>query len=262
MIVMKYSVIVVCFLAVFCVCTASWALEPDDPELVGRWLCDDGSGDTLTDSSENGNDATGAFDWDEGKFDGGIVIAAGSIDVPASDTVDDIKGGLTVAAWFRIDAVSDTGIRRNGAFLLEDQSGGEPIPDGFSFRIWTTNGLSPGVYGTTELEMGEWYHIAGTYDGEFMKLYVNGIAEEELLDSGGAGIEGEWAGDIATPGDPLQLKFASETYIGGMDEIVIFSRALDDGEMKSLAEGWEAATPVDSQSKLSATWGAIKSLQR
>ena len=47
-----------------------------------------------------------------------------------------------------------------------------------------------------------------------------------------------------------------------MDEIVIFNRALDAKEIKQLLEGWEGAMPVDSQDKLSATWGTIKSLQR
>jgi hypothetical protein len=245
-----------------CAYTVSWSIEPDDPALVSLWLCDDGAGDTITDSSGNGNDATGNFEWDEGKFDGGILIAGGAITVDTSDSIDSVKEAITIAAWFRVDADSDTGIRRQNAFLLEDQSSSEPVPNGFSFRIWTTSGLSPGVYGTTELEQGEWYHVVGTYDGEFMKLYVNGVAEEELLDSSGGNINGDWTGDIGTPGDQLQLKYASESYTGGMDEIVLFNRALDDDEIAALANGWEAAMPVDSQSKLAATWGTVKSLQR
>lgn len=132
-------------------------------------------------------------------------------------------------------------------------------PDGFSFRIWTTDGLSPGVYGVTELEQGEWYHIAGTYDGEVMKLYVNGIAEGELLTSDGAACNGEWGGDVGTPADVLQLKYSAESYTGGMDEIVLFNRALDDVEIADLAKGWETAVLcVDSRDKLSTTWGTVK----
>jgi hypothetical protein len=245
-----------------CVCTSSWSLDPDDPALVGLWLCDDGAGDTLTDSSGNGNDAAGQFDWDEGKFGDGIVIAGGSIVVPTSNSINSIKEALTVAAWFRIDADSDTGIRRQNAFLLEDQSSSEPVPDGFSFRIWTTNGLSTGAYGMTELEHGEWYHVAGTYDGAVMKLYINGVAEEELKTDGAANFNGEWTGDIATPGDQLQLKYADESFTGAMDEIVIFNRALSETEIKELVKGWEAALAVDTQGKLSTTWGRIKCLRR
>jgi len=260
--VMKCLVTVACFLAILCVCTASWSLDPDDPALVGLWLCDEGSGDAMIDSSGNGNDATGNFDWGEGKFGDGIAVSAGSVVVQTSDSVNSIKEALTVAGWFRVDSTSDTGIRRQNAFLLEDQSATEPVPDGWSFRIWTTSGLSPGAYGKTELKQGEWYHIAGTYDGEVMKLYINGVAEEELLTDGGAAFNGGWSGDIATPGDQLQLKYGSETYMGGMDEIVIFNRALDADEIKSLVEGWESAISVAGQGKLSSTWGAVKSLHR
>ena len=259
---MKSLVIIACFLAVFCISTASWSLDANDPALVGLWLCDDGAGDTMTDSSGNGNDATGQFDWGEGKFDDGIVIAGGGITVATSDSVNSVKEALTVAAWFRIDADSNTGIRRQNAFLLEDQSDTEPVPNSFSFRIWTTNGLCPGAYGTTELEHGEWYHVAGTYDGEFLKLYINGVAEEELKTDGGAAFNGEWAGDIATPGDQLQLKYASESYTGAMDEIVIFNRALSANEIAQLVEGWEDAMLVSNQGKLPVTWGTIKCPKR
>ena len=259
---MKGLLITACFLALLCVCNISWSIEADDPALVGLWLCDDGSGDTITDSSGNGNDATGNFDWDEGKFDGGILISGGGITVPTSDSINSISGGLTVSAWFRIDADSDTGIRRQNAFLLEDQSTSEPVPDGFSFRVWTTNGISPGAYGTTELEKGEWYHIAGTYDGEFVKLYINGVEEQDLKTDVAGNFDGKWAGDVATPADQLQLKYSAETYFGAMDEIIIFSRALSESEIKALGKGWDKALSVDSQNKLAATWGAVKSLQR
>jgi len=259
---MKHLPKFVCLLAMICICTASWALDSDDPALVGLWLCDEGSGDTIGDSSVNANDATGTFDWAEGKFGDGLLISTGAITVPTSDSIDSVTDGLTIAAWFRVDATSDTGIRRQNGYLLEDQSDSEPVPDGFSFRIWTTNGLSPGVYGKTELKQGEWYHVAGTYDGAIMKLYVNGEEETELLDSTGGDISGEWSGDVGTPADELQLKYGAESYTGAMDEIILFSRALSDDEIMALTGGWDAAQPVNSQDKLSATWGAIKCLER
>jgi hypothetical protein len=259
---MRRLIVVMSFLAVFCLCSALWALDPDDPALVGLWLCDEGSGDTLVDSSSNGNDATGQFDWDAGKFGNGILISAGAITVPTSDSIDSIGEALTVAAWFRVDVDSDTGIRRQNAFLLEDQSTTEPVPKGFSFRIWTSSGLSPGIYGSTELELETWYHIAGTYDGEMMKLYIDGVEEQDLKSDVAADVDGAWSGDIAAPADQLQLKYSAETYIGAMDEIVIFNRALSADEIGLLAQGWEASMAVDYHDKLSNTWGGIKSLNR
>ena len=67
--------------------TATWGLEPDDPALVGVWLFDEGSGDTIGDLI-NGNDATinlidVEFEWQEGKFGGAVadLDGAGSIQV-------------------------------------------------------------------------------------------------------------------------------------------------------------------------------------
>ena len=134
-----------------CLSAVSWALEEDDPAIVGVWLFE---GD-VKDATDNGNDGKiiGDFKFEDGKFGKAVVAGgAGSIDVSDSKSLQSISDELTVAAWFRVDADSDTGIRKNGAYLLEDQSGGEPIPDGFSFRVWTTNGITPGFYGKTELE--------------------------------------------------------------------------------------------------------------
>lgn len=259
---MKHLSKVVCFLAMVCICTVSWALDADDPALVGLWLCDEGSGSTIGDSSGNGNDATGTFNWDEGKFDGGIVVSSGSIIVQTSDSINSVIDGLTIASWFRVDADSNSGIRRQNAYLLEDQSDTEPVPNGFSFRIWTTNGLCPGAYGQTELNQGEWYHVAGTYDGALLKLYINGEEEADLRTDVNAAFNGEWTGAVGTPADQLQLKYGSEVYIGAMDEIILFSRALSQEEIISLNEGWQSAlsTSVDGDNKLATTWGTMKSL--
>jgi len=255
-----------CFLVVFLLlmlffCTASYSL--DQKGLVGLWLCDD-KGDTLTDSSGNKNDGnlTGAFKFDKGKIDGCIIASGGgSIDVATSNSVNSIGDAVTIAGWFRVDTDSDTGIRRQNAYLLEDQSSTEPVPDSWSFRIWTTSGLSPGAYGTTLVKKGEWTHIAGTYDGKLMKLYINGVAEKELKTDGNANFNGEWAGKIATPADTLQLKYSAESYTGAMDEIILFSRALSADEIKQLTRGWKSALSVESKDKLAVTWGSIKSVQ-
>ncbi len=242
----------------------SWAINiKSDPALIGLWLFDDGSGKTVKDSSGNGNNGTinGDFKWDaNGKFGGCIVSpGAGSIEVPKSASLDKVTKAMTIAAWFRVDSASDTGIRRQNAFLLEDQSASEPVPDGFSFRIWTTSGLSPGIYGKTKLAQKQWYHVAGTYDGTQMSLYINGVMEKELLSDANAPIDGKWSGDIGTPADPLQLKYSSETFIGAIDEVVLLNRALTEKEIKELMLGaLTTTTAIDANAKLAITWARIK----
>jgi len=241
---------------------SAWAIDlKSDPALVGLWLFDDGSGNVVSDSSGNGNNGTvsGNFKWDTGKF-GGCIVApgTGSINVPVSPSLNTVTEAMTIAAWFRVDAASDTGIRRQNAFLLEDQSNTEPVPDGFSFRIWTTRGLSPGIYGQTKLQQGRWYHVAGTYDGSQMTLYIDGVAEKEVKSDAGVVIDGKWSGNVGTPGDILQLKYASESLTGGIDEVVLLNRALTASEVKELMVGALTTTAVDAHAKLATTWAAIK----
>jgi hypothetical protein len=252
--------IYVWMIALATVAARGFGLSADDPDLVGLWLFDDGKGDQVTDSSKNTNHAkfNGKFDWMDGKFGKGVLSSTGSIDVPTSDSINAISDAVSVAGWFRVDADSDTGIRRQNAFLLEDQSASEPVPHGWSFRIWTSNGLSPGIYGKTQVKQKEWTHIAGVWDGAAMKLYINGAAEKELLTAGAQATDGKWGGKIGKPGDMLQLKYGSETYVGGMDEIVIFKRALSEAEVKALAKGWSAALAVGPKGRLPALWGSLK----
>ena len=243
-------------------CAISWSLEQDDPAIVGVWLFE-GNAD---DSSGNGNNGEikGDFEFAAGKYGDAIVASGGgSIDVPDSDSIKSVKTGLTVAAWFRVDTDSDTGVRKNGAYLLEDQSAGEPIPNGFSFRVWTTNGISPGFYGKTELQQKKWHHVAGTYDGSTIEMYVDGEPESAkgALRDNKADWDPAWSGDVSG-GQTLQLKFGPESYTGAIDEIVIMSRALEQTEIQQLMNGWDQAfTPVEPQGKLATTWSRLKSVK-
>lgn len=41
-----------------------------------------------------------------------------------------------------------------------------------------------GVFSDTEIERSKWYHVVGTYDGSYIRLYVNTVKESELGVSG------------------------------------------------------------------------------
>ena len=241
-----------------CICAISLGLEEDDPAIVGVWLFED----DVKDATDNDNDGkiVGNFKFEDGKFGKAVVAGGGgSIDVPDSKSIQSVKKELTVAAWFRVDADSDTGVRKNGAYLLEDQSGGEPIPDGFSFRVWTGAGITPGFYGKTELEQGKWYHVAGTYDGTNVEMYVDGEPESKkgALSANKADWKPQWNGEVS-PGQVLQLKFGPEQFTGGIDEVIILSRALEADEITQIMNGWDEAFAVEPEGKLATTWARVK----
>lgn len=221
--------------------------------LIGLWLFDDAKEDIAKDSSQNKND--GKLDagakLDKGKFDGGLITTAqNGVNVPVSDSLDTIVDAISLGGWFRVDADSDTGLRRDSSFLLEDQSSSEATPDAWVFTVWTNSGTyQPLAWGTIKVKKGEWTHIVGTYDGKTANLYINGELDTSVSRTG----------KIDRPANALGLgKYSTETYIGGLDEIFLFNRALSQKEIKDLMKGYKSAMAVTLDSKLATAWGNLK----
>ncbi len=142
------------------------------PGIVGLWHLDERTGATAGDSSGNGND--GALEGGFGtalSFDGNdyVEIASNSSIMPAT---------LTVEAWIQ---PGKTGARQS---IVSKWDGGgdasyslELTPTN-KFLFYLHNGTTTqSITGTTVITVGEWYHVAGTYDGLQARLYVNGVLE-------------------------------------------------------------------------------------
>ncbi len=90
-------------------------------------------------------------------------------------------------------------------------------------------------------------------------MYVDGEPESKkgALSDANAAWKPEWNGKVAA-GEMLQLKFGPESFTGGIDEIVILSRALEQDEIQQLLNGWDEAFAVEAEGKLTTTWGRVK----
>jgi prepilin-type N-terminal cleavage/methylation domain-containing protein len=80
------------------------------------------------------------------------------------------------------------------------------------------------VTSLTTPQAGIWYHLAGTYDGSVIRLYVNGIEESNR----------SYSGTIASSANPLTIggRFdGSRFFKGSVDEVAIYNRALTDSEI-------------------------------
>ena len=77
---------------------------------------------------------------------------------------------------------------------------------------------------------GEWHHIAGTYDGNQLRLYVDG----GLVDSE------DYLGSINSTTNPVNIGRNSQQttrlYEGAIDDVKIYNRALSAGEILYLAD--------------------------
>lgn len=143
--------------------------------------------------------------------------------------------GLTIEAWvyahsFNTPGTPDNNISeiagREASSLLrigDEDSGELDENDKAQFVITTSNGDKK-CSGTSDLALNTWYHIAGTYDGSNMRLYVNGILEKTVSHTG----------NIVSVADQQIGGTTTERYFDGMmDEVRIWNDARSETEIRA-----------------------------
>ncbi len=98
---------------------------------------------------------------------------------------------------------------------------------------------------------GEWHHVVATREGDLGKVYVDGvfIKEDVAMDGDIGGDNTSWF--LAQDGN------TNGYFIGAMDDVRIYNRALTEQEIQQNFKS-EGGTAVHSRNKLSTTWGMIK----
>ncbi len=106
--------------------------------------------------------------------------------------------------------------------------------------------------GATTLQPGVTYHVAGTYDGATLTVYVNGVADGSFAHTG------------AIPTNSLPVRIGADStgagnlFTGWIDEVEIFGRALSQGEVQAIHDAFSAgkckpeAIPASSPAALGA----------
>jgi glucose/arabinose dehydrogenase len=198
-----------------------------NPGLVAAYSFDDGSGTTAADDSGNGNlAAIGSAAWTPAGRFGSALQFDGSARAAVSDSPSlDLTEALTLMAWVRPAALStywnDVIIKEEGAYyLLADTPDGNPAAGG------TFHPFGP-LHGAGSLPLNQWTHLATSYDGAFIRLYVGGVqvASQALT------------GPIDTTNLPLSIGGHSTDgafFTGTIDEIRIYNRALTGSEIQQL----------------------------
>jgi PKD repeat protein len=206
------------------------------PGLVGAWAFDEASGTTTIDRSPSGNTGTvsGATRTAAGRFGGALSFDGVNdwVTVPDANSLD-LSSGLTLSAWVN-PAVAGSAWR---TVLMKERSGGLSYalygnsdsgqPSGHVSTPSETN-----TKGTSALPVGVWSHLATTYDGTTLRLFVNGVqvssraligsipADTGVLRIGGNSVWPEW-------------------FRGLIDEVRVYSRAQPAAELQS-----DLASPV------------------
>ena len=167
-------------------------------ELIAHWRFDEANDLTAYDSSTNGNTAiingsNGEPNWAAGEigyaleFDG-INDSAQAADVPNLN-----PSQLTIAAWVKLDT-SPTAAGYDmwvvNKYSDEDDKGYALLIDTYYSEdrvgFYLGNGSSTTrLRSSSEIAIDTWYHIAATYDGSTMKVYINGEEDNSASHTGG-----------------------------------------------------------------------------
>ena len=197
----------------------SWAPGP-----VGYWNFNEKTGQSASDTSGNSNTGTlGANSgsstddptWTTGKI-GGALNYDGSNDY-VSTALTNTTNSFTWSAW-----VYPTSVSKDQMFL-----GQSTANSAFYFRIngskaFISTRMVEGstqrtLTGTTTLRNNQWWYLTATYDGSYIRLYVNGSLDNtssllnETLMSWGVGRIGRW------------IDSDQRSFVGSIDDVRIYS---------------------------------------
>jgi hypothetical protein len=162
-----------------------------DAHTVGLWLFKEGTGTTSASALPGGAAATlhGAT-WVMGRQHYAVATHSGYVAIPDSEAVRP-PDALTVEVWVKLQRPGGYTLCKNGSYLLNV---GRTVQARFNVgRGWQS------VRGRLPVEMGQWTHVAMTYDSATTgaSIYVNGALDRKSTLEGG--------GKVAAHGSELRI---------------------------------------------------------
>ncbi|MBN1505591.1 MAG: hypothetical protein JW955_02025, partial [Sedimentisphaerales bacterium] len=230
-----------------------WILVQDGPalggSLIGRWMCDEGQGSVVSDSS--GNKRHGKFVNGDPAWTTGVVGSAVKLVGPTLVEVPSINMTLseaTMAGWVLPD-----GAQSDWASMFMHRGSGSA--HGFNFLAdrrlayhWNDDAASWNYRGDAYYSATEWTHCALTVEPDRATFYVNGVSASvnEVHHN-----PANWNQVIHFGGDD-PTSWAGRQMKGALDDLVFLNRALNEEQVAGLMQGtipvWvkaENPTPAD-----------------
>lgn len=206
---------------------------PNNLGLVGYWSFDEGSGSVATDFSGRGNAGTfaGNATWAAGKR-GKAASFDGSGDYVSKTSPSSFNTGAsarTIMGW--IKPVDTTALKVPFVYGIcnagnDSKAFGVYLDASEVLNFWGCGGAYDFSTGVT-IRNGEWTHIAVTYDGTNVRVYVNGT----LAGSPTARTLGSSTAFWEVGGANL-LDSGNYYFNGQIDDVRIYTRALAQSEIQ------------------------------
>ena len=226
------------------------------PGLEGHWAFDEGAGTTAQDSSGRGLTGTlvnGPI-WITGMM-GGALSFDGVDDAVTTTFIRDLAA-WTVSVWVRspaAPAATDPSgpVQREANFQVNWNHLDAAFRGAVGLRVaghWHAASFGP-------LSANTWYHLAGTYDGETLRAYKNGV-----LVASNAAPSGPPDADTHPLAFGRNARRLTQCFRGSIDDVRLWSRALGPDEIAALAV-FDQTPPIGPAALAAAAAGQVVTLQ-
>jgi len=150
-----------------------------------------------------------------------------------SPSFNSIRYGLTAMAWIKMDVYGGPHgiVSQDGKWTLFVHRG--QLEAQVYFRDGTS--IKAEQYGT--MNLGTWYHVAMTYDGKVLRLWLNGNSIASV--SAPKRTEIKKPKDFRLFSDPAigHSVGTGESFVGSIDDVIIYDHPLNGTEIKALMGG-------------------------
>ena len=208
--------------------------------LVAAYSFDEGTGTTVTDLSGNGNTGTLTnTTWTStAKFGNALVFNGSNSKVSINDAASlHLTAGMTLEAWVNPYVLSaawrDIIYKGNDNYFLEGTSDTGAAAGGGTFGSADVT-----THASTSLPANSWSHLALTYDGATLRIYVNGAQVSNIAQTG----------SILTSTNPLEIggdSIFGQYFAGTIDEVRVYNVPLNQTQIQS-----DMVTPVSGSGSL------------
>jgi hypothetical protein len=199
-----------------------------DPFLAGIWRFDEDADNLSIDSSGGESDATiyGAS-WAAGKY-GSALSYDGTNDYAEATPQTAVSGAFTVAAWAKVsDDSARTILSTRGpseyGFDMEFRNGNEINASIGTGTAW----LAPTANVSFTYAHDYWYHIAYAVNQTGYRIFINGTLVKTGTYASGTPI----LFDVNHTLDFGRKQSGTDYFIGAIDEVKVWRRALNDTEV-------------------------------